>query len=210
MSYILNRGISVIINGYSSNFHVSTASISQDSVLSLTLFLLYINYFLFFIFTLSHSSANDFTFHASVQNTSQSIITQLNQRCVAISSKNPGFLENVGKIHNFSLSFKKLFQAWSHSHGQSLLTSLSNTHVGLSFENDLKFNNPIFLILLSCRKVSPLFQCWNSCSFLNLCTLYIPQIFGIVSLLQYWMYSLNYVSRRTNHVLSANILTLVY
>ena len=65
--FLFNRRISVVVDGQSSNFHPINGGVPQGSVLTPTLFILYINDLLSAITNPIHSYADDSTLHSNIQ-----------------------------------------------------------------------------------------------------------------------------------------------
>jgi hypothetical protein len=174
LSFLESREISVVVDGFSSQPRMITAGVPQGSVLSPTLFLLYINDLLAITRNSIQSFADDTTLHSSIQYKKRRTCSELNSdRQKVISSINDD-LEKIyqwGNINlvNFNCTKTQLCTISRTKkpnpydiifNGQILQNSNNLQILGLNISHKLKWNEHISGIA---KNASKKLGCLNRC-----------------------------------------------
>ena len=190
-SYLSCRSISVVVDGAASSTFQISSGVPQGSVLSPTLFLLFINDLLHSSLIPSHSYADDTTCHSSSSFKSQPTSEARSASRITLSNTVNAGLErisdwgrrncvnfNASKTCFIPISLSNLPSDYSISFENVEIAPLTSINIlGLEISTNLSWRNHIESIAKSAsRKLGVLFRCRNFFSSAELLQLYVGLI----------------------------------
>ena len=190
-NFLANRQIAVAVDGSLSDYFPVVAGVPQGSVLSPTLFLIFINDLLSCTYNPIHSFADDTTLHASISfsnnptlasldDSRYNLLDSINTDLSLISSWGADNLVkfNASKTHLLPISLKRSLSSYPVLFENSVISPSPSVNIlGLTISSDLSWKDHIIsLAKVASQKIGVLFRFRNYFTADQLLTVYLSFI----------------------------------